>query len=352
MEKSSKKRRNRIIKIVCGVLGIVAVVFLFFIFYKYINNISADYKGERDKVDSGSILISVVSGDTTNDIASKLSEAGIIDYPDFFKVMAKLAGVDTKLQVGKYKFYVNDSYSDIFSRLQSSSARETVRLTFAEGSEVSQIIDILVSNGVGTEERYRMIIDSWDFSYDWLPEPGIENRLEGYLFPDTYDFFLDESEENVINRFLSNFQTKVINTGIMEKAEDIGLTLHEAVTLGSIIQIEGLRNDYTGISSVFHNRLKIGMKLQSDATINYLLPVSERKARSTAENMKIDNPYNTYVYKGLPPTAICNAGYYAILAAVTPDISDYYYFCADGNGGTVFAKTLQEHEENVRKYLG
>jgi len=354
MEKSEKikrKRRKRLIKRIIGITACLVLIGLFVSFAYFVIDVYGDIRGDRG-TDHSEVSITVESGDSTRIVAAKLKAEGVIKYEEAFVINAKIDGIDTKLQVGEYTFNRDSSYEEIFSALQESKARQSVRITFSEGVEVKKVISILVNKGIGSAERYAMIMDSWDFGYDWLPAAGTENRLEGYLFPDTYDFFVDETEESVIRRFLDNFNAKVIKNGIADKAAALGMTLNEAVTLGSIIQMEGARNDFTMISSVFHNRLDISMKLQSCATINYLLPEAERRPSVSYANMQIDSPYNTYMYAGLTPTPIANPGYYAILAAVSPEESDYLYFCSDGNGGTVFAKTLAEHEKNVDTYLG
>ncbi len=351
-ERIKRKKRKRLIKRIVGITVCLLLVGVFAYFAYMVLDVNNDVHGDRD-FGSEEVSFTVQSGDTASVIAAKLKQQGIIKYDWWFELRAKLDGVATKLQIGEYSFRKDASYNEIFAALQESRARESVRITFPEGSDVAAIIDILVSKGVGSKERYEMMINNWDFGYDWLPAAGSENRLEGYMFPDTYEFFVDETEESVIKRLLDNFNSKIIKNGIADKAEAIGMTLHEAVTLGSIIQKEG--NSYAEfglISSVFHNRLDIDMKLQSCATVNYILPVEQRKPAVSYEDMQIDSPYNTYMYPGLTPTPIANAGYYAILAAVSPEESDYLYFCSDGNGGTVFAKTYAEHQKNVNKYLG
>ncbi len=351
-ERIKRKKRKRLIKRIVGITVCLLLVGVFAYFAYMVLDVNKDTHGDRG-FGSEEVSFSVQSGDTASVIAARLKEQGIIKYDWWFEIRAKLDGVATRLQIGEYTFRKDASYNQIFTALQESRARESVRITFSEGVEVAKIIDILVAKGVGSAERYRMIIDSWDFGYDWLPAAGSENRLEGYMFPDTYDFYLDETEESVIKRFLDNFNSKIIKNGVADKAEALGMTLHEAVTLGSIIQMEGnSRTEFEQISSVFHNRLDIDMKLQSCATVNYILPVEQRKPAVSYEDMQIDSPYNTYMYAGLTPTPIANGGYYAILAAVTPADTDYLYFCSDGMGGTVFAKTYAEHQKNVNKYLG
>lgn len=348
--KKKKKRTVRIIKFVAGIVFCLLLIGVFSLFVYFVFDIANDIRG-KDGLPEDVITIEVVNGDSTRIVSEKLQKSGLIKYPLLFRLYAQVAEVDTKLQIGQFEFPADSSYTRICEILVTHTVRESVRMMFPEGVEVSTIISMLVNNGIGTESGYWAAIANTDFGYDFLPEIGMENRLEGYLFPDTYDFFVDESEESILKRFIDNFYNKVVKAGLQEKAADAGMTLHEAITLASIIQNEGARADFGNISSVFHNRLNAGMTLSSDATINYLLPQSERRGRTTAENLLIDSPYNTYKYGGYPPTGISNPGYYAILAAVEYPKTGYYYFCADGNGGTVFAKTFEEHEANIAKYL-
>jgi UPF0755 protein len=300
-------------------------------------------------------MIDVESGDTTSKISEKLRKSGVIKYSKVFEFIAKTEGMDKKMQVGSFSFEKGESYSSIFEAMQQvQDYRDSVRVTIPEGYEVNKIIDTLVEKGVGKKERYMQIISTWDFGYDYIPAANTKNRLEGFLYPDTYDFFLDEVEENVIKKFIDNFDAKIKEADIKNKAEKIGMTLKDAVTLASIIEMEGQQaEELPMISSVFHNRMKISMNLQSCATVNYILPVADRKWILTYDDMAIDNPYNTYKYSGLPPTPISNPGIVALKAAVEPAESEYLYFVAkgDGTGTHAFSKTLEEHEANAKKYL-
>lgn len=298
-------------------------------------------------------ILEVQSGDSAAVIAARLKANGVIRHSKIFTLMAQMEEIDTKLQVGTYELRIGDSYSAIFEALsQAPNYRPSVRLTFYEGMEVSDIVALFLENGIGTEAGFQKVLKESNFGFSFLPSVDTEHRLEGYLYPDTYDFFLDDTEENVLGKMVKRFYSKMTEAGISEKAEALGLSLNEAVILGSIIQKEG-RNleDFALVSSVFHNRLEINMLLQSDATTNYVIPKEERSWTLTAEQMAMDTPYNTYKYKGLTPTPICCPGIDAILAAVEPEKSEYFYFIGTSSGAVVFAKTYGEHLKNIEQYL-
>ncbi|MPN08280.1 hypothetical protein SDC9_155562 [bioreactor metagenome] len=221
---------------------------------------------------------------------------------------------------------------------------------------VDEIIDMLVSNGIGTREKYIDAIQNYDYKYTFMDNIDFASlssdrkyRLEGYLYPDTYQFYSDSGEVAVIDKFLSNFEGKFTQAKY-DRIKELGMTLDQVITLASIIQKEAkFYSEFANVSSVFHNRLNSSAfpKLESDATIQYLLP--EHKEVLTHDDTLINHPYNTYQINGLPPGAICNPGLEAINAALDPANTNYYYFLAATDGTTVFAKTLAEQNENIRK---
>ncbi len=350
--KKTKKMTGKIIAVVIAVFLVVVVGFGAFAAVR----IMGDIRG-ADQAESGNTVeIEISAGDTVRTVASKLKAAGVIEYERIFAYFAGKNGVDTKLKAGVFQVRTGDGYDMIFEAMQKTVSdvvlQESVRLGFPEGYTVDQIIRKLVENGIGNEETYRQIIDTADFGYAYLPAAGTENRLEGYLYPDTYDFFLKEDEKSVLMRFLNNFNKKITENQVLEKAQEIGMSLEDTINLASIVQAEGMvSSELPLISSVFHNRMEIGMKLESDATLNYTFPEGEKKWYLTYADMKSDNPYNTYYYNGLPPTAIMNPGIEAILAAVSPADTKYFYFCGVGDGTHVFSETYAEHAKNVDKYI-
>lgn len=335
-----------VLLVICGILLILilaaAVIGI---------DISRDISGKKRSSEHVSV-IEVSSGDSTRKIAQKLKDSGVIRYSGIFVYMASMQEVDKKLQIGTYEFHNGESYQEILHILkQAPNYRPSVRITFTEGMEVSDIIARFLENGIGTQAGFDAAVN-YDFGLSYLPAAGTESRLEGFLYPDTYDFFLDDTEVNVLLKLLNRFSQMAANADLEAKANAAGLSVYEAVTLGSIIQKEaGKTSDFALVSSVFHNRLKIDMLLQSDATVSYMIPKSERLPSCTAAQLQQDTPYNVYLHKGLPPTPICSPSIDAVIAACEPAESEYLYFIGTPAGETVFAVTYSEHQNNIKQYL-
>ena len=200
-------------------------------------------------------------------------------------------------------------------------------------------------------------IQNADFSDYWFiaeldgsMDPARRYRLEGYLFPDTYEFYTDWTETQILRKLLDNFATK-FDIAYKERCDELGLSVDEVIILASMIQMEAkYAEEYGAISSVFHNRLKSSAfmkRLDSDATIQYALG-TDRKSELTHEDTELDSPYNTYTNPGLPPGPISNPSLNAISYALYPDKTEYYYFVAKPNGYSLFATTEPEHLENIR----
>lgn len=229
----------------------------------------------------------------------------------------------------------------------------TTRLTFIEGSTLSECFKLLDENGVASYDSLMNAAQNSDFSnykiYSDIPED--ENRcfrLEGYLFPDTYDFFLDEPAESVINRFLGNADVKITDE-MRARATELGYTMDEIIIIASVIQAEGaFENDAATIAGIIYNRLEDGIKLQMDSTYFY---VEDDIASFVGEENKspYKEIYDTYTCYGLPQGPVCNPGMFAINAALYPEETDYYYFCHDSDGKTYYAETYSEHIRNCEK---
>ena len=226
--------------------------------------------------------------------------------------------------------------------------------------DVDEIIELFIDNGIGSKEGFVDAIQNYDFDFWFVeeldaklaenPDSGRTYRLEGYLFPDTYNFYSNASEADVIYKLLSNFDTK-FDQDKRTRAAELGYTCDEIVNLASIIQKEAKYiSDYDKVSSVFHNRLNTNVtngKLESNATVQYTMPDDEVRLELTyAEIEKYDNAYNTYLYKGLPVAPISNPSLNAINMALYPADTDYYFFVSDINGINLYAKTAPEHDRN------
>jgi UPF0755 protein len=222
---------------------------------------------------------------------------------------------------------------------------------------VDDIIDKFLEHGIGTREGFEDAIENYRFDYWFLKDMELSEdryyRLEGYLYPDTYRFYTDSSEVAALTKMLNNFKRKVPKS-YKEECEKMGLTLNQAVTLASLIEAECTWvADYEPVSGVFHNRLastSFNGRMDSDATIQYILrhTTGARKEKLEDADLKIDSPYNTRLYDGLPPGPICSPSLNALMAAILPDTeSGYYYFVAQANGYNLYAKTYAEHLKNI-----
>lgn len=229
----------------------------------------------------------------------------------------------------------------------------TTRITFIEGSTLTECFKLLEENGVASFDDLMNVAQNYAFNdykiYSDIPVD--ENRcfkLEGYLFPDTYDFFLDEAPESVIARFLSNTDVKITDE-MRNRATELGYTMDEIIVIASVIQAEGaFPDDASTIAGIIYNRLDDGIKLQMDSTYFY---VEEDIASYVGEGNKADykEDYDTYTCYSLPQGPVCNPGMFAINAALYPEETDYYYFCHDKDGNTYYAKTYSEHLRNCDK---
>lgn len=282
-------------------------------------------------------------------VATTLKGAGIIEYPWLFKLFCSVSHADEKLDPGTYELSTDLDYRALIKNMQvGAGAMVTTTIMFPEGYTMQQVFEKLEAEGVCSVEDLYEAAASWVYNYSFLSwsELGDERRLEGYLFPDTYDFYQGMQASSAINTFLRNFHGK-LTADMYTQAETLGLTLHQAVIVASMVEAEAANDSERPIiASVIYNRLNAGIPLGIDATIQYILP--ERKDYLTESDTRIDNPYNTYLYAGLPPGPISNPGLASIKAALQPASTEYYYYALDAESGTHrFFETYEEHQEFV-----
>ena len=283
---------------------------------------------------------------TLKEVAEQLHDADIIDHPMLFKLFVGITKKEHSFVPGIHSVRANMDYRALLRNLtRKSSGTETVRVTIPEGYEIRQIIDTLVDYRVVEREPLEEALKNGDFEYSFLKglKKGEINRLEGYLFPDTYEFYIGDNAARVIGKMLDTFELRY-NETMKKQASALGMTVNEVVTLASIIERETTGEDRAMISSVFHNRLKSASYpyLQSCATVLYAM--GERKERLTIEDTKINHPYNTYQHKGLPPGPIASPGVEALEAALYPAESEYLFFALQEDGTHKFSKTYEEHQ--------
>ena len=284
-------------------------------------------------------------GSTFVEIARLLAEKGVISNVTTFRLLAKVRGSETDVRAGEYRFDPHQTQSEVLRALLTGGAQVAVWVTIPEGYTAKEIAQRLADAGAGSASDLER-----DFARDGIVVDGARTRgLEGFLFPSTYLVPLGASDAQLEGVFTGEFRRE-LPPDAAARAKALGVTVPQAVTVASLVEREAKADaDRPAIAGVIYNRLRIGMPLQVDATIEYALP--EHKAALSFADLKIDSPYNTYLHAGLPPTPIANPGRPSLEAAFHPSKSDDLYYVYCGNGRHVFAKTLSEHQANVARCL-
>ncbi|MGM9607224.1 MAG: endolytic transglycosylase MltG [Oscillospiraceae bacterium] len=288
-------------------------------------------------------------------VAEQLKENGIIEHEWLFKLFAALSNSDEKMRAGTYTLDTNMDYRAIVTNLGSASAnRATVSVTFTEGSTIDQIFALMEEKGVSTVVELQNMAATHDYAFSFLQDIplGDYHRLEGYLFPDTYTFYLNEDPKTAINKMLVNFDAKFTDE-MREQVAQTEYSIRDILTIASMIEKETDGEDQKTIASVIYNRLnntsETGGLLQIDATLAY---INGGKVPTEADK-EIDSPYNTYLYAGLPAGPIANPGMAAIRAAMNPEETGYYYYVLNPETNRhEFSKTYNEHVNKVNQYYG
>lgn len=302
-------------------------------------------------------MITISEGDDVKKVAQILEKEGIIDIPKAFEIVAKLSDADESFIPGQYELSPSYAYETIISKLTTEEIienNETVNVTFLEGTSVIDAAKLLEENKVCDAERFIYYFNAGGYGFEFenkLPTSTASKfyRMEGYLFPDTYTFYIDSDPESVCMKIYQNFENKMTDEYYAQMQKK-GMTLDEVITLASIVQAEAWNPESMKmVASVFENRLKNSdefPKLQSDPTTYYVDEVI--KPNIQIPSTAIFDAYDTYKGHGLPPGAIGNPGIDAIEAVLYPAETDYYYFAADIDTFEVFyAETLEEHEHNL-----
>ena len=293
----------------------------------------------------------IEQGSSTQTIAASLKDAGVINHPFVFRLYCKLKKADGKFEFGEYTLNSNRDYNQLISTLKRSPSNKTaVSFTINGGDTqedfVSNLCDTL--NYLEREELEN-VLQNYDFSdYSFLKNlPRRNYRLEGYLYPATYEMYEGESALAVVRRVLDTFQEQVLTEENQKKIASSGYTLDQLVTLASILQKEG-GDAPAKEAGVYFNRLKNPAfpYLESTATIAYILPAG---SVLTAADVKTTDPYNTYRVEGLPTGPISSPSLESLSAVLAPEATDAQYFAVEANGKTLFAVTEAEHLKNVKR---
>lgn len=308
----------------------------------------------------------IAEGEGVHQVSRSLKEAGLIDNSFVFETYIWLINGGSKILAGDHLLYDKWSIKNISRALISGSTLENeTTIKIIEGWNLRDIADYLEKQKICSAEEFYNLVGWPTINYDVnnkYPRPQDFSNghpiladkpknygYEGFLFPDTYRIFKDAKPEAIIEKMINNFERKV-NKEILDAISMSGRNLYDVITLASIVEKEAKTyEDKQRVAGVYYNRLRIGMGLQADPTVNYV--TGEVTDRPTYEQIETNSPYNTYKHAGLPPGPICNPGLDSIRAVVNFEKNGYYYFLNTPDGQLIFSKTLEEHKRNRLKYF-
>jgi UPF0755 protein len=329
----SAKPRSYFAPRLAGAIAILIFLFLYFVLW------------EPNTFVPSPKVIPISRGETFAQAVDALAAAGLIGHPALFKLGGKVFGYAGKIKVGKYSFTSGVSNREILYAISTATSTANPAVTVFEGLRGTHIARIL-KREVGIDSaKFAQLLN--DTSLIHLDHHGASS-LEGFLMPETYEFYWQVDEKEIVHEMLSEFRRFFVDS-LQRRARQMKMTLREVLTMASIVEGETILDaERPIVAGLYYNRLRRRMRLEADPTIQYVIPDGPR--RLLYIDLKMKSPYNTYQNYGLPPGPINNPGRKSILAALYPERHNYLYFVADGTGGHRFAKTFDEHLKNVRSY--
>ncbi|ETI91220.1 endolytic transglycosylase MltG [Clostridium butyricum] len=292
------------------------------------------------------------SESSLEDISKQLQGKSIIKSKDTFLLYTKLNRFSNNIKGGNFIVKPNTSYKELSLKLQSSQSDFTV-VTIPEGFSFYQIAERLEKNtSIKKEDFLGVRVSNLTTNSLVLNKTNIYYGLEGFLYPDTYYVPNGATEKEIANLMFDRFNS-VFSDKYVDRAKELGLDINDVITIASLIEKEAANDsERSKIAGVIYNRIEKGIPLQIDASVIYAITKGESKMKKVLyDNLKVQDPYNTYVNKGLPPGPIASPGKPSIEAALYPEEHDYLYYVVNGSGGHVFSKTYEEHLNNVKKYI-
>ena len=288
------------------------------------------------------LTIEIPDGAGASVVSELLHENGAVKYPTVFKICSKAGNFDGQYKPGPITLHSGMSYLSILQLLTSD--RNTVKVVVPEGYTIKQIAETVASSGLCSADEFYAVLDASLYDYRFLKEiPERENRLEGYLFPATYEFLPGTSAQEIADSMLKRFD-EVFTDEYYKRAEEVNVTVDEVITMASIVEREtNAEGERAKVAGVFYNRINANMPLQSCATVQYIL--GENKPVLSEADTQIDSPYNTYKNQGLPVGPIASPGEDCIKAALYPEKTDAFYFLLGANGEHIFSETFEEHQK-------
>lgn len=325
-------------------LGFLVMIFLFSAYQSYFNNQTRPV----DPRDKHPIDIVVPADSNARQIADILKKHELIRSKSIFSSYCRRNNLDNQLKAGHFEFSRSQSLQEIVLAITQGQTVSTT-ITIPEGYTIKQIGELLEKRRICSQEQWQQALQK-DDDFKFLQGlPSGSNRLEGFLFPDTYSLSEKPTAKEIINKMLNNFNV-IWDKNFARQAQAKNMDMYQVITLASMIEKEAkLGSERKTISGVIQNRLQAGMPLQIDATVVYCL--GEHKDTVTYQDLKVDSPYNTYKYSGLPPGPIACPGKSSIKAALNPAQHSYYYYVSKGDGSHYFSRTYAEHLQAQAKYI-
>ncbi len=369
-QKRELKKRNKHNRRIFRIMWLVSVLLIGTMVATYIVTGMNDLLA-INRTDDSVVSVTIPANPTLDSVTEQLVKSGVINEGRYFKMFAKMTKSSDEFVQGTYKLRKNMDYQAILTNLAGKASRtDTVEVTIIEGMSVIEIADKLVEDGALADKQKFLDLcasDKFDNDFDFIKSisnPGDRYyKLEGYLYPDKYEFYQNDDPVSIIYKFLNNFENKLYEKQAFDGYEKLysvhkmidktetSFNLDQILTMASIIQAEAAnKEDMYIISSILHNRLtaddSMGVaNLSLDSTKYYPYRTEKDLPATAGKNFK--SKYDTYSLRGLPPGPICNPGNEAIKAALLPYDTSYYYFCHDKNGQAYYASTIYEHEANL-----
>lgn len=301
----------------------------------------------KDFAASGQHLIMINEGMTTADIATLLHEKKLVKDPEAFRMEARFKNLADKLQAGPYQIEGGLSNSQIVDVMVKGHIKQ-IRFTVPEGFTVVKTAKKLEAEGLGKADKFIAAAKDYaPYAYMQTDNPNVLFKAEGFIFPATYDFPVGISEEEMLKIMVEQFDKKMQESGVAKTVQEKNLNMRDVVNMAAMVEMEAVfPEEQPRIAGVFLKRVAIGMPIQSDTTIQYIL--GAQKEIITFADTEIQNPYNTYQNMGLPPGPIASPGLKAIQAVLAPEDNEYLYFVAEKDGHHRFTKTYEEHLQAIK----
>jgi UPF0755 protein len=333
----SRQRIRRLIIIGMAVITVIIAAVSILTYYTFY---------AKNFPDGETRTVTIPKGSAFSVIAGILYENEVIESRTFFLAAGKLLGLEDKIQRGMFEIPAGKSNLELLNDLKEGRFRKVIDVTIYEGLATREVAAILSRALDIDSTKFVELVNDSAFAAEFGVFTG---SLKGYLLPDRYRFFGDDTEEDVIHRVMEEFWS-FYSDSLQRRTQEMDLTIQDVLTMASIVEGETiLDSEKPRVAGLYYNRLRRNMRLQADATVQYAL-IEERPRRLFNRDYRVNSPYNTYLFRGLPPGPINNPGRKAILASLYPEEHAYLYMVTDGTGGHTFSESYNDHLRAVRQF--